>query len=250
MNFKPLIIAHRGFSGLYPENTVKSVAEAINIGADLIEFDLQLTKDNEVVVFHDRTVERIIKSEKNKSIADFTLDELKKKDFGSWFNSTFSNVQIATLRDIMEVKISSKNKFDFIIEIKGLDPEELIPRVKNIIDEYNYTFTKGYLSVRDEIAFEIARKNNFQNKYIGLMQKKRTPVESMDLAKELNAGALQLRPKNWNDEDWLNLQKSNLRYTIFYADTVEDFKKYIEKNPYGIFTNFPNKLKDFLAKNN
>ena len=150
----------------------------------------------------------------------------------------------------MDLKINSKNNFDYIIEIKGLNSEELIPRVKDIIDEYNYAFTSGYLSVRDEKAFKIAKNNNFHRKHIGLMQKKRTPLESMDLAKELDAGALQLRPNNWNHEDWQELQKSNLRFTIFYADTVENYQKYIEKNPYGIFTNFPNKLRDFLAKTN
>ena len=50
--------AHRGFSGKYPENTILAFQKAIEVGADGIELDVQLTKDGEVVIIHDETIDR------------------------------------------------------------------------------------------------------------------------------------------------------------------------------------------------
>ena len=58
MNHKPLIIAHRGASGLVPENTLAAFSKAIDIGVDRIEMDLRQTIDGEVVVLHDKTINR------------------------------------------------------------------------------------------------------------------------------------------------------------------------------------------------
>lgn len=246
---KPYVIAHRGFSGLYPENTVRSVSEAITIGADIIEFDVQLTKDNEVVVFHDAIIDRIVPSESGKKIADFTLAELKEKDFGSWLDSCFSDCKIATLAELLALKQNSSNdSFDFIIEIKGKNADELIPRVKELLDSNNFYFSQGYLSVRDKEAFEIARKYEIPLEKIGIMQKKRTPTEIINLAKQLQAKTIQIRPKNWTENDWTELQHCGLRFTIFFADTEEEYQRYVQLKPYGLFTNYSNKLLAFLKE--
>lgn len=243
MQNKPFVIAHRGFSGLFPENTIRSVSEAISIGSDIIEFDVQLTKDKEIVVFHDATVERILTSEHGKAIADFTLDELKKKDFGSWFHSRFSDCKVATLLELLELKRTSKNNsFDYIIEIKGRNSEELLHLVKDQIKESNFTFSTGYVSVRDQEAFEVARRVSIPLEKIGLMQKKRSPPEIITLAKQLQAKIIQIRPKEWIGSDWNLLKKSDLKFTIFFADTEDEYKRYCALQPYGIFTNYPNKL--------
>jgi glycerophosphoryl diester phosphodiesterase len=249
MNQKPLIIAHRGFSGKFPENTIKSINEAIIVGSDLIEVDLQLTKDNEVVLFHDETLERILKNEKNKSIVDYTLKELKSKDFGSWFNPKYADCKIPTLQEILDLRRDSSSSFDFILEIKTKIPNLLIPRVKEILKQNKYTFDTGYLSVRDKESFEIAKRNNFRNDKIGLMQKKRTPTEIINLTKNLQAGYIQLRPIGWTEEDWISLKMNKIQMTVFYGDTIIEYENFIKKGVYGIFTNFPDKLKDFLQLN-
>ena len=73
-------IAHRGASAYYPENTMESFQGAISMGADMIEFDVQLTRDGEVVVFHDEKVTRCTNGKGR--IADYTLIELKKTGCG------------------------------------------------------------------------------------------------------------------------------------------------------------------------
>ena len=74
------VIAHRGFSGAAPENTLAAFEKAIEVGADMFELDVLLSRDGRVVVIHDDTLERTTDGE--GEVAAFTLGELKKLDAG------------------------------------------------------------------------------------------------------------------------------------------------------------------------
>lgn len=89
------LLGHRGNRAQYPENTLVSFASAIDMGVDLIEFDVNLTKDEELVVIHDNSIDRT--SDHTGLTRDYTLQELKSFDFGSWFGEKFRGTQIPTL---------------------------------------------------------------------------------------------------------------------------------------------------------
>lgn len=72
---KPIILAHRGFSSKYPENTLLSFKQALNAGADGWECDVQKTKDGKFVIIHDDTVDRV--SKQKGSIKDMALKDVK-----------------------------------------------------------------------------------------------------------------------------------------------------------------------------
>ena len=76
---KPVIWAHRGASGYEPENTLASFAKAVELGADGIELDIQLTKDGQLVVLHDELINRT--STGTGLVNDYTLSELRSFDF-------------------------------------------------------------------------------------------------------------------------------------------------------------------------
>lgn len=76
---RPLIIAHRGGMGLWPENTLYAFERALKAGADVVELDLRPTADGEIVVIHDETVDRT--SNGKGRVAELTLEELKNLDF-------------------------------------------------------------------------------------------------------------------------------------------------------------------------
>ncbi|NJE30736.1 glycerophosphodiester phosphodiesterase [Thermococcus sp. 18S1] len=78
---KVFLLGHRGYSAKYPENTLLAFKKAVEAGADGIELDVWLTKDGEVVVIHDDTVDRT--SNGSGRVKDMTLDELKSLDFGN-----------------------------------------------------------------------------------------------------------------------------------------------------------------------
>ncbi len=82
---RPLLFAHRGGSALAPENTLPAFLNGVRFGADALELDIRLTADNQVVVFHDETLERTTNG--SGKVRDHTLDELKQLDAGYHFTS-------------------------------------------------------------------------------------------------------------------------------------------------------------------
>lgn len=107
------VIAHRGFSAAAPENTMAAYRKAIDIGADMIELDVLLTKDREVVCIHDETVNRT--SNGRGLVASLTLEEIRKLDMGSWFSSEFAGERIPLLSEVLDL---AKDRIPLNIEIK------------------------------------------------------------------------------------------------------------------------------------
>ncbi|MFC5649749.1 glycerophosphodiester phosphodiesterase family protein [Paenibacillus solisilvae] len=95
-----IVAGHRGFKAVYPENTLLAFEKALDLGVDMLEFDLRLTKDNAVVVIHDETVNRTTDGE--GPVSGFTLAELKQLDAGSWLGAEFEGLRIPTLEELCE----------------------------------------------------------------------------------------------------------------------------------------------------
>lgn len=93
------VIAHRGASAYFPENTLPSFEAAVELGADMVELDVRLSRDGEVIVFHDATLERCTNGRGRTT--DHSLKELKKLDAGSWFDSRFAGTRIPTLEEVL-----------------------------------------------------------------------------------------------------------------------------------------------------
>ena len=97
---RPLIWAHRGASGYCPENTIAAFQKAVELCADGIELDVQMTRDGELVVCHDETIDRT--SNGSGWIKDKTLAELKALDF-SYGKKDFLGVTIPTMREVFDL---------------------------------------------------------------------------------------------------------------------------------------------------
>lgn len=95
------VIAHRGASGDAPENTLQAFEHAVSLGADGIELDVQLTRDGEVVVIHDETLERTTTG--SGSIHSHTFAELRTLDAGSWFSLSPKRQRIPHLREVLDL---------------------------------------------------------------------------------------------------------------------------------------------------
>jgi len=94
-----LIFAHRGARDRAPENTMAAFQAGYDLGAAGIELDVQLSRDGEVVVIHDHTVDRT--SNGHGRVADLSLAELKQLDFGAWFSPEFAGETIPTLDEVL-----------------------------------------------------------------------------------------------------------------------------------------------------
>ena len=109
------ILAHRGYSTNYPENTMIAFQEAAKMDIWGVEFDVHLTKDNQLVVIHDESIDRT--STGKGYVKDMTLEELRAFDYGSWFAPEFAGQKIPTLAETLAVFISTP--FQINIEIKS-----------------------------------------------------------------------------------------------------------------------------------
>ena len=97
----PQVVAHRGYSAVFPENTLAAFAGAIDIGVDFIELDVQLSKDGQVVVFHDTNLNRITGTD--GAVSDYTYEELSMMDAGSWFSPAYVGERIPTLLEVLQL---------------------------------------------------------------------------------------------------------------------------------------------------
>ena len=80
----PWVVGHRGAMGHAPENTMTSFEEALQLGADMLEFDVRLSKDGIPVIVHDANLDRT--SNKSVNVADLDAKDLLSLDAGSWFD--------------------------------------------------------------------------------------------------------------------------------------------------------------------
>ena len=95
------IIAHRGANRKAPQNTLPAFRQAIADGADGFETDVHLTKDGIPVICHNYTIDKT--SDGTGAISSYTLAELKKFDFGSYFSEDFRGTPLPTLEEFLEL---------------------------------------------------------------------------------------------------------------------------------------------------
>ena len=119
------IVGHRGASHDAPENTLVAFRLAWEQGADAIEGDFYLTKDNEIVCIHDKSTKRTAAKLKGFDVAKSTLAELRKVDVGSWKGKQFKGERIPTLAEVLATVPEDKGIF---IEIKC--GPEIVPHLQ------------------------------------------------------------------------------------------------------------------------
>lgn len=140
------IIAHRGASGIAPENTMAAFKAAIDMGVDMVELDVRNTFDEQIVVFHDETLDRTTNG--TGYVHDMTLEEIKKLDAGSWFDPKFSDEKVPTLKEVLDM-VNGRCKV--LIEIKKLDhphyddiAEKLVELIKLEKNGYDWIILQSY----------------------------------------------------------------------------------------------------------
>lgn len=120
---EPVGVAHRGASDAAPENTLAAFRAAARMGADMVELDVQETKDHELVLLHDSTlarttnVEEVFPKRKPWKVSDFTLAEVKRLDAGSWFGKRHAKERVPTLPEAMRAMRGSG--LGMLVELKN-----------------------------------------------------------------------------------------------------------------------------------
>lgn len=144
------VIAHRGYSSQFPENTLSSIKGACEIGAGYVELDVQCTKDGVLVIFHDADLMRITGI--NGLLSDYTYEELCSLDAGSWFGVEYAGERIPTLDEVLNYLQDTSCRLYLelkdIGEVEGFE-ETVVSTVTsyNMLDKcifasFNYSYLK------------------------------------------------------------------------------------------------------------
>ncbi len=165
-NRLPLIIGHRGASAIAPENTLTAFSRALSDGADGIEFDVRLARDDTAVVIHDAVLGRT--ALRSGEVAKLSFDELKRVDVGTWFNlrypskacAEYSRATIPALQEVFES--FGKSGALFYVEMK-YEPQDsykaLARQVAQLVSDYSLTNRVVVESFALESIAEIKRLN-------------------------------------------------------------------------------------------
>jgi len=138
------VAAHRGYRTNYPENTLPAIKAALELGVDQIEVDVRVTRDNELVLIHDATVDRTTNG--TGLVRDKLLSEIKALDAGSFKGEQFAGTEIPTFIEFMEL-VKDHPTITLDIELKEYPTTpgnetlayEVCDRVLKIIDDYGFS---------------------------------------------------------------------------------------------------------------
>ena len=155
----PTVMAHRGLSADAPENTLYAFSDAISVGADFIELDVQQTRDGVLVVMHDSNLKRT--TGVNKDIWDVDYADIQNLDAGSWFDPAYANARIPTLEETLQF-VDKRARLNIEIKPTKHGSDTLEQDVAELITQYQYTdacyvtsFSYGSLKKVKEVNPEI-----------------------------------------------------------------------------------------------
>ena len=268
-------IAHRGARGVAPENTLVAAKQAYESGADMWETDVQFTSDKNIVLMHDDTLERtsdvesVYPDRESYMVSDFTLEEIRQLDAGSWFLNSdpfdtiangevsktelqkFPGVKVPTLQEALE--LTKRLNWKVNLEIKPLegDAELLVRKVLDQVVKMEMesqvvisSFDHSIVRLAGELNPEIAR---------GVLVKEARPGV-LGLMRENGAGfynisgaALDERQTGQNLRE-LKAAEEGYGVNIYTVNERKALEALI-KNPFidGIFTDFPGRLNSILS---
>ena len=240
-----VVTAHRGFSGQAPENTLAAFRAAIAAGSDGIELDVHLTRDNEVVVIHDDTLERTTTGKGN--VAEKTFAELRRLDAGAWFNPRFAGERIPTLTEVLEI---ARGRVRVNIELKKgksfpYTMEELADRTFAVVEKARMTDQVLFSSFDPASINRIRAKN--PHLPIALIVDR--PWENPE---DPGAGTRYPTLNCWttvlNEENVRRAHTGGIQVHAWTVNTPADMEKVISLGVDGIITNHPDLLIDLLKR--
>ncbi len=241
MKYHVNIVAHRGASGTFPENTLSSFREAIRLGVESIEFDVHLSKDGELVVIHDNSVDRT--TDGSGKIENLTLKEIKTLDAGVKFHSRFSGERVPILSETLDI-MPSNIKLNIHVKAYPTTRDILIEKVINEMVRRDILDNAFFTSDADTI--KLVKKMNPNITVCNLSGQ--DGVGYVDFSMALGSYILQPN-RNVVTKELVNKAHANeMQVNVFYADTEKDMLALIEMGVDGILTNFPERLKRLREK--
>lgn len=239
---KTQVTAHRGFSYIAPENTLYAFESAVETGADYIELDVQLTADKQLVVFHDKTIDRT--TDGKGELSNYTYDELQEFSAGSWYgkNGEFDDAKIMLFSDVLE---TVGNDIMLNVEIKNHgNVKETAEKTVELIEEYHME-KSCYVTSFSYSALKTVKKLNPKIK-TGLIANVASSTSFSQL-KYIDAVSLNYIFVN---QSIVNMAHQNgKRVFVWTVDRPSDMKHMIAMGVDNIITNRPDRTLEIVDSN-
>ncbi len=206
------VCAHRGASDTHPENTLTAFREAIMLGAQMIEFDVALTKDRRLVLLHDATLDRT--TDGSGPVSKITFDDVRKLDAGSWKDKKFKDERIPTLTEALALM---PDNIWLNVHLKG--GAELAKKTAVVISEMN-RLHQCFLACGHDAA--VAAKTIVPNILICNMERQGNSQQYVDETIASHADFIQLYGGNAVDSAHTKqLSKAGIRINYCCANKAE-----------------------------
>lgn len=245
--------AHRGASFEAPENTLASIRRGIAVGGDLIELDVQRTKDGKLVIVHDtnfvRTtnVEQVFPTKAPWKVADLTLAEVRQLDAGSWKSAAYAGERVPTLAEA--ITVIRKSDSGMLLELKA---PELYPGIEREVAAQMRAF-RGYVPSAVKAGRLVVQAFNFDSMRLYKRIEPTVPVgllgtPSVAELPELATWADQVNPHHLSvDAAYVaEVHRLGMDCLVWTVDAVPDMNRAIDLGVDGVITNRPDVLGQVL----
>lgn len=244
------IMAHRGYDSAAPENTMTSFRKAYQAGANMIELDVHFSKDGQLVVMHDTTLDRTTNGK--GLVKDKTLEELKQLDAGTKFSKVFAGEKIPTLDEVLAF---AKDKISVNIEIKSEAVTENTPpagtgieeKVVNTVKKYDM---EEYVMVSAFKGKALKRIKTFSPKIsTGLLMVSNGLFRSqVEYVSTIKADAVHEFSKFLSKQDIEKSHKYNIKENVWTVNSPNLMLQLINKGVDGLITDRPDLALRVLAE--
>lgn len=251
---RPRVIAHRGASGDYPENTLESFHAAVKAGAPYLELDVHLTRDGKVVVCHDDTLTRT--GGHNGAVREMTLSEVQRADAGYSFSSASTGgfpfrgkgLKVPTLEEVLAAFADQR----FIIELKhgGQLAQATVDIVRRSKMSRKVLIASEHQEPIDEVrSIAPDLPTNMPTSEVGLFMMSLAP----DAPAYIPMGdALQVPPEyhSWKLATCESVQaahKAEIEVHVWTVDDPAEMRALLAIGVDGILTNYPQRLLEVIS---
>ena len=234
-----LIIAHRGCSGKAPENTMLAFRKALAMKVDFIECDVRPSKDREIMVIHDGTVQRTTNG--RGEVSGLTREEIQRLDAGSWFSARFKDEKVPTLTEVLQlVKSSSCHLLIEIKEGKGL-PSSFEREIVLAVQECEMQERVILQSFDPGVVGRIKAED--PSLAVGLLIR-HSGTDWIADGQAAGAGTLAVKSRLINKEVIQQAHLHGLQVFVWTVNKASEIKRMLRLGADGIITDYPDRVRE------
>ena len=240
---RPLVWAHRGASAYAPENTLPAFQKAVELGADGVELDVQLTADGELVVIHDEWLERV--SNGKGWVKDHTLAQLREYNYNRACPG-FEKAQIPTLREVYELLGPSGLTINVELKTGILPYPGLAEKVVALTRELGMEDRVLYSSFNHYTCLELRRLE--PEAYIGFLYSD-VPIDMAAYAASQGADALHPAVYHLQQADYMEEATAHgLDVNVWTVNEPEHLHMACRLGLNAIITNYPDRALEIAGQ--